>query len=287
MKSPVILTAAIFCAAAFARADVEVTMAELQRIGFLPHDKADLKPEDKLDMKRRNPFAEKKKNAVAAKPTEQVETEESKLREFFKKHQVNGVMKLGDKYVVTVGRLALEAGQTVPPIIPAQTQILRVIRIDDKVVELGWVEEAGYDTAAPRKITMKIDLKPVVSQLLASEENTGDKAQMYFTDDKGKAVLPPSSVFPNPSAIVDNLPPGSDTNPNAALDSVLTDQEKADLTAGGSQTPPPPPVPDTVPDAVSPPGAPEENPEDSVQPDPGLVAPPAAEGSTPAGPPKK
>jgi hypothetical protein len=284
MKSSVTFTAVLLCTAAFARADVEVTMAELQRIGFLPHDKAELKPEDKLDMKRRNPFAERKK-VVAAKPTEQVENEESKLRTYFDKQKVSGVMKLGDKHIVTVGRLALEAGQTLPPIIPGQTQILRVMRVDDKVLEIGWVEEAGYDTAAPRKILKKIDLKPVVSQLLASEDNTGENAQMYLTDDKGKAVLPPSSVFPNPSAIVENLPPGSDTNPNAVLDnSALTESEKAELTAlDGSQTPPPPPVPDVAP----PPGAPSEDPEDSVQPDPGLVSPPADGRPTPAGPSKK
>jgi|GEM_PF-3075052 len=293
MKTPVTLTAALLCSAIFVRADVEVTMAQLHRIGFLPQDKADLKPEDKLDMKRRNPFAERKK-VVAAKPAEPVETEESKLRTFFDKQKVSGVMKLGDKYVVTIGRLALEEGQTVPPIIPGQTQILRVIRVDDKVLEIGWVEDPGFDnTAAPRKILKKIDLKPRVQSLLASEENTGENAQMYLTDEKGKTVLPPGSVFPNPSAIVDNLPPGSDTNPNTVLNnSALTEEERDELNAAAAiQTPTPPPepdpVPDAVPNAVPPPGAPQDNPEDSVQPDPGLVAPPETGGPTPAGPPKK
>ena len=73
MKTSVIITAAALLLPLCVRADVEVTMAELQRIGFLPQDKADLKPEDKLDIKRRNPFAERKKT-MASQPTQPVET---------------------------------------------------------------------------------------------------------------------------------------------------------------------------------------------------------------------
>src|SRR6187551_2369873 len=134
MKTPVIVFVATLCLPLHVRADVEVTMAELQRIGFLPQDKADLKPEDKLDLKLRNPFAEKSKKAKVSEPSVAVETEESKLRAFFEKQKVSGVMKLGDKFTVSIGRLALEVGQTIPPIIPGQTQILRVVRVDEKVL---------------------------------------------------------------------------------------------------------------------------------------------------------
>jgi hypothetical protein len=286
MKLSVILAAAVLCSAANTRADVEVTMAELQGIGFLPQDKADLKPEDKLDMKRRNPFAEKKK-VVATRPTESVETEESKLRAFFDKQKVSGLMKLSEKYIVSLGRLTLEAGQTVPPIIPGQTQILRVMRVDDKVVEIGWVEDHGYNTALPRKILKRIDLKPVVGQLLASEDNAGENAQMFYTDGDGKAVLPPQGIFPNPSAIVESIPPGSDTNPSMALDSMLTADEQAQLgTVNGANAAPETPS-GNAPAVVTPESAPSpDSGEDIVQPDPALVAPPPAEGVTPAGPPQ-
>src|SRR5688572_9515459 len=126
MKTCLLLTFAVFCSAPALRADVEVTMAELRKIGFLPQDKAELRPEEKLDIKKKNPFAERKKT-VAAKPTEQVETEESKLRAFFDKQKVSGLMKFGDKCIATMGRLALEPGKIIPPIIPNQTHILRVL----------------------------------------------------------------------------------------------------------------------------------------------------------------
>jgi hypothetical protein len=287
MKSHAFITAVLLCSTALARADVEVTMAALRRIGFLPQDKAELHPEEKLDMKKRNPFAERTKAAVA-KSTEQVETEESRLRMFFAKLEVTGMLKLGDKRVVTLGRLTLEPGQTLQPVIPSQTQILRVLRVEENMLEIGWVEDAGYDTAAPRKIQKKIDLKPKVVLQLPTDEASGDKSQTYTVDDKGKVLLPPRNVFPNPSAIADNLPPGSDTNPTQAL----SDEEQAQMRAlEAAQNQTAPPAPDRVPDAVPPPagdpGQPPPSPEDPVQTDPDMANPPKPESVSPAGPPKK
>jgi hypothetical protein len=282
MKSHTVITAILLCSAAFARADVEVTMAALRRIGFLPQDKADLRPEDKLDIKRHNPFAERKK-VVAAKSQDSVETEESKLRAFFQKQDVTGMMKMGDKRIVTLGRLSLEQGQTIPPVIPSQTQILRVINVDDNILEIGWVEDAAYDTATPRKIQKKIDLKPKITSLLASEDSTGANAQTFTMDDKGKVLLPPRDVFPNPSSIAENFPPGSDTNPASAL----SDDEQAQKAAleaahaaAQSTTPPPEPAPDAG--AIPPP----ESTEDPVQPDPEVAPPPKEAPPPPAGAPK-
>lgn len=289
MKPFHLLAATLLAAPVFVRADVDVSIPELQRIGYLPQDKADLRPEDKLDMKRRNPFAEKTKPGSAAKNGVQEDTEDSRLRQFFEKNKVTGLMKLGDKHIATLGRLALETGQTLPPLIPGQTQILRVIRVDEKMLEVGWVEDATFGTPVPRKIVKRIELDPVVEMVLASEDNPGDKAQTYFTDAKGRTVQPPNGVFPNPSSIADSLPPGSDTDPN----SVLTDGEHSDLTAleMARQAPPaappaPAPVPDASPEPAPPAPAGDPPPsatEDEVQPDPDLSSP----GSVPAGAPQK
>lgn len=285
MKLLILTATTLFCSSLFAKADVEVTMAQLRNIGFLPQDKADLKPEEKLDLKRRNPFAERKK-ANASKAANTSETEESKLRSYFEKLKISGFSEIGGKLIVTMGRHNLEAGQVLPQVIPGQTQILRVMRVDKNLLEIGWVEEASYDIATPRKITKKIDMKPYVGVLLASEEGTGENANMYFTDDQGKVILPPKNMLPNPSEIVDSLPPGSDTNPDSALSSA----EQEDLNAvDASHSPRPAPVSDAVPDTV-PSGeapAPAENPEDRVQPDPDMVPPPAEDDSKPAGPPAK
>ncbi len=295
MKSRIFTTTALFCSVLFARADVEVTMSQLRNIGFLPQDKADLKPEDKLDLKQRNPFAERAKTVVASKPKDGTETEETKLRGYFDKLPVSGLSKIGDKITVTMGRHVLEAGDVLPQVIAGQTQILRVMKVEPALLEIGWVEEAGYDISTPRKITKKIDLTPKVKVLLASEDSFGDNAEIYLTDDKGKVILPQRNMLPNPSDIVDNLPPGSDTNP----DSALTSAEQDDLNAGSAAPNSPPPAPSAPAPAPAPPAAvtdavpagdtpPAASNEDSVQPDPDMAPPPASEGAgKPAGPPAK
>ena len=288
MNSRILTTTTLFCSVLFARADVEVTMAQLRNIGFLPQDKADLKPEDKLDLKRRNPFAERKK-AVADTPTKEGgETEESKLRSYFDKLPVSGFAKIGGKLTVTLGRHNLEAGDVLQPVIPDQTQILRVLKVEQNLLEIGWVEQASPEIATPRKITKRIDLSARVKVLLASEDNTGENAHTYLVDDNNKVVLPPKNMLPNPSEIVENLPPGSDTSPKATLTS--TEQEELNALDAAQNPPPlPVPVPDTVPDAL-PPGdtpPPTENSEDSVQPDPDMVPSPAEDSSKPAGPPAR
>lgn len=291
MKTHLLLTAAFLTAAVFVRADVEVTMAQLRRIGFLPQDKADLRPEEKLDIKRRNPFAERKK-VVATRPTEQVETEESKLRTYFDKNQVTGILKFGDKTTVTLGRLSLESGQIIPPIIPNQTHILRVLKVTDKELEIGWVEDtsAGLEPAVPRKIRKRIDLSAKVRAMIVSEDNTGDNAQSYVMDDAGKVIMPQKNVFPDPSDFVDGLPPGSDTNPLT----VLTEQELKDLGSNaGIDSPAPAHRQEAAPEAQAPgnlePPNGKEATEDSVQPDPDLADPAekAAGSKEPAGPPAK
>jgi len=286
MKTSLLISAALLGGLTAASAEVKVTMAKLRSISFLPADKAELRPEDKLDIKRRNPFAERKK-VVQNKPTEKVETEESKLRAFFDKQKVSGIMKSGDKYSVSLGILNLEAGQIVPPIIPNQTQILRVIRVTDSELEIGWVEDAtlGLEPAVPRKIQKRINLRPEVKARIAGAEGKGDESEMYSIDDRGKVIVPHHNVFPSPSDILESIPPGSDTNPVSALN----EHEREALNAAVDTPPAPPGPPEaaaSAPEAAPPaeiPAAPPENVEDSVQPDPDLADP--APATQPAGPP--
>ncbi len=285
MHSRILTTTALLCSVLFARADVEVTMSQLRSIGFLPQDKADLKPEDKMDLKRRNPFAERKK-AVANKPADTAETEESKLRSYFEKIPVSGISKIGGKLTVTLGRHNLETGDVLPQVITGQTQILRVLRVEQNLLEIGWVEQASPDIATPRKITKRIDLTPKVKVLLASEENTGENAQSYLVDESNKVILPPKNMLPNPSDIMENIPPGSDTNPDTALSQA--EQDELNSLDASLSSPPPPlspaQVPDIVPDAVpSDESAPAEGSEDSVRPDPDMAPPAEDTGSKPAG----
>jgi hypothetical protein len=287
MNARLLSAAFLFSCVSAAPAEVEVTMAKLRGIGLLPQDKAELRPEDKLDIKRRNPFAERKK-ATQNKPIEQVETEESKLRSFFDKEKVNGIMKFDGKHVVTLGRLSLEEGQIIRPIIPNQTQILRVMKVTDDELEIGWVEDAtlGLEPAVPRKIQKRINLRPEVKALPLGVEEVDGKAEMYSQDAGGKVIVPQKGVFPNPSDILESIPPGSDTNPVSALSpqerNALTNADEGDRTGNPGAAEPAPAVPDGLPSA-DPPAPPPSDPEDAVQPDPDLADP--ASQTQPAGPP--
>jgi hypothetical protein len=288
------------------RADVEVTMTEVRRLGFLPQDKTDYHPEEKMDIKRRNPFAEKAKKLEAKSIENQTESEGSKIRSYLQKQKVSGIIKLNDKYIATVGRLVMEAGQTLPPLIPDQTQILRVMRVDKNTVELGWVEGSPYDTASPRKIVLKVDLTPRVEvQLVSSETDSKDTTKnTYMLDDTGKLYFPPrSDLMPDPSEIAENLPPGSDINPLGALNDEEKDQMHDMESAEDLNTPgmPPAPVSDGVPNTpsrleqserpeahISASAVPQLPVEDEVLSDPDLAAPPPPAqdaGNKPAGPP--
>jgi hypothetical protein len=285
MNTRLLSVAVLLSCVSAAPADVEVTMAKLRGIGLLPQDKAELRPEDKLDIKRRNPFAERKK-VNQNKPTEQVETEESRLRAFFDKEKVNGIFKLGGRNSVTLGRLSLEEGQILRPIIPNQTQILRVIKVTDEELEIGWVEDAtpGLEPSVPRKIRKRINLQPEVKALPSGVEESDGKAQLYSLDPGGKVIIPHKGVFPNPSDILESIPPGSDISPVSAL----SPQERNVLDAEGDRPDDPaaaesaPAVADAVPSG-DPPAPPPEDPEDAVQPDPDLADP--ASDTQPAGPP--
>jgi hypothetical protein len=307
MKTCLLLTAAGLSLATTVFADVEVTMTEVRRLGFLPQDKADYRPEDKMDIKRRNPFAERAPKVTAAKEEDQTETEESRIRAYFRDNPVRGIMKFGDKYVATVGRLSLEAGQPLPPIIQGQTQILRVMRVDKSVVELGWVENVTYDAAAPRKITLRVDLEPRIRQVIASAEaetETFTDKNTYLVDGNGKVVRPTrADLMPDPTEIATSLPPGSDTDPDSflsteeqqqmsALETAQTGQDPALSGAlpppSASDVPPPPAETETVPAQLTP-DIPPLPAEDEVQQDPDMTAPPAAPtgpvGGSPAGAP--
>ncbi len=271
----------------------EVTMTEVRRLGFLPQDKTDYRPEDKMEMKRRNPFADRAKKTEPKAEVDNTETEESKIRAFLQKEKISGIVKLGDKYIATLGRLVFEAGQTLPPLIPGQTQILRVMRVDKTTVELGWVEDSPYDTATPRKITLKVDLTPRVEVLLASNDSDpkdGAKGT-YLLDDTGKLFIPRrNDLTADPSEIADNLPPSVDVNRNSALSA----DEQAQMLSNESppeDTPPPVPTGGESPAPIEDPEqqAPSPTPlpppdeatpgelpmEDAVQPDPDTTAPPA------------
>ncbi len=213
-----------------AMADVEVKLQQLKDIGILPDEKLAHRPEDKLDPKRSNPFAERAK-AREAKAVESVETEEIKIRRIFDTLQITGIIKSNGQYTAQLDDLILEEGRQVPPVIPNQTQILRVTQVTDKMVKIAWVEGAGSEMATPRQIVKRIELSPRVGVLLAAQPpGSTDAKAMTYLDENGKVIWP-KRMAPDLDGMMNNLSPSSTAD--------LSEPEEAALMS--------PPIPGDIP----------------------------------------
>lgn len=190
-----------------ARADVEVKLQQLKDIGMLPEEKLDFRPEDKLDPKRSNPFAERAK-AKQTFAVETIETEEIKIRRIFDTLKISGLTKYNGKYSALLGDLIIEEGGQIAPVIPNQTQILRATRVTDKFIEIVWVEGAGYESKAPRRIVKRVELSPRVGVLLAAQPvGTSDPNAMTYLDENGKVIWP-KRMTPDLGGMMNSLPAG-------------------------------------------------------------------------------
>ena len=273
--------------------EAKIDLPQLQKIGYLPTDKEKLRPEDKIDLKRPNPFGEKAKKVVASKVDSNVESEESKIRSFFMDRRITGKATSPEgRRAIAMDGLILEEGQRIPPILPNQTQILRVTRITEKVLEISWVEGGGTPGSAPRKIQKRLDLEPKVASMLPGATGTAaTESQMYYTDQKGDMVNIVKSPQ-SPTDIINSLPPNDAAGSSDPLESAAIDEQAmpetegvpADSTAAVDVMPQLPPV--ETPGADAPPAAePANEPaaepsaapvdpaatEDQVQPDPDLT----------------
>ncbi len=214
-----------------AAADVEVKLQQLKDIGMLPEEKLSMHPEEKIDPKRSNPFAERTK-AKEAKVTETVETEEIKIRRIFDSLKISGITKYNGKFTALLGDLIIEEGGQIPPIIPNQTQILRATRVNEKYIEIVWVEGAGFETTAPRRIVKRVELSPRVGVLLAAQPpGTTDPNAMTYVDEDGKVIWP-KKMAPDFGGVMDTLS-------NTGTASLSADEEAALMEVPPSETPAP------------------------------------------------
>ena len=220
MRLPLLLIPLLALPLLRATAEVEVKLQQLKDIGMLPEEKLALRPEEKLNPKRSNPFAERAK-AKEAKTVEIVETEEIKIRRIFDSLKISGITKSAGKYTALLGDLIIEEGGQIPPVIPNQTQILRATRVNEKYLEIVWVEGAGFETTAPRRIVKRVELSPRVGVLLAAQPiGTTDPNAMTYLDENGKVIWP-KKMAPTLGGMIDTL-----SNTGTAA---LSSQEEANL----------------------------------------------------------
>jgi len=144
---------AIFFPVFFATATLLV--AAPSDIGLLPQDKT---PEV-LEASEPNPFGIRVKQG----PTTAVvvaESEETRIRGAIDRMALGGMTRGYGVTKILLGPHMVAAGETLPDVIPRQTERIEVIAVSDDKVELGFVEKNGE--VGERIILLGVDLKPVV-----------------------------------------------------------------------------------------------------------------------------
>ncbi len=161
-------------------APVEATSEKAAAVGLLPHQKRG-KP---LDSKERNPFAEQVQIESTGEVTD-TNSEESKIRAVLMGMEVSGVGRGSNgRMKALLGGLFLEEGRELSQIIPNQTDILKVTKVNEKQIEISWVDVEG--TEQPRKHVIELDMDPDIRTQLPSPGGEGDGVMLTPIDPRAR-----------------------------------------------------------------------------------------------------
>lgn len=159
-----------------------------KEVGLLPGDKKPLL----IRQEERNPFAKKEEKTEIIPVEDDSASEESQIRAVLLQLRVVGRINGSDGRKVLLDDLILEAGKTLPPVIPNQTETLKVHAIYDSAVEIVWLE--ADPATDPRRLFIPINMKPEVSRALAARSvNSGEKS-VLVPDVITNAPSPPTNA---------------------------------------------------------------------------------------------
>ena len=120
---------------------------DILSVGLIPKQKKAIS----ISPDELNPFAIVLDEAVVKETFEDISAQEQKIRGVFNRLGVSGVTKSGNGYKVLIGDMILREGQTVPSVIPDQTERLEVLSINEEELVIGWVEERDVRKNSRRK----------------------------------------------------------------------------------------------------------------------------------------
>ena len=121
-------------------------------VGLLPEDKT---PVVVLETER-NPFGKNAPKSAAAV----VENEESRIRAIIERMPVGGVMEGRSGRKVLLGSMVIEEGRSLPPVIPRQSEKLKVLSVAADKVEIAFLESDG--TPGLRRVVVNLSISPTV-----------------------------------------------------------------------------------------------------------------------------
>lgn len=179
-----------------------------RKISLLPDQKMPLL----LKQAERNPFARRNPDVSLISETEEQETEAELIRD-----ALNGLTVSGRSYgpnglrVLAEGSLIFERGKIVPPVIQGQTESLVVESVDEKLINLAWIDsETGKFSG--KRISIPYDLTPRVRMIMKGQtikESAGDTPELievaFDREEKPKRKGPGHNAPPEelPNGIVE------------------------------------------------------------------------------------
>jgi hypothetical protein len=137
-------------------------------IGFLPEEKVGTT----VPPTERNPFGKRSAKAPEA-VVEEKGSEEVQIRDLLTKLTCHGMIRGGGKTKILLGSFQVEEGDVLPPVVPNQTEKLKVVAIQKDRVEIAFLDKDGKADA--RKISVVYDLGPDVHFKLEGHDPGGKK----------------------------------------------------------------------------------------------------------------
>jgi hypothetical protein len=156
-KSIVMIGSALLSASLLATAQTDgdvakVSLPELEALGPLPESREIIQ----LEPKEHNPFAVREEPKAVNATEADAESEESKIRKVLNSLDLRGKTEEDGKVKkVMLGSLILEEGTILKHLVPGQVNLLRVSKIDHRVLEISWIEPE--DSVGQRKF-----IKPLI-----------------------------------------------------------------------------------------------------------------------------
>lgn len=148
----------------------EMRLPAVTPVGLLPEEKVGIT----LAESERNPFG-KRGPKTPAKSASDTESEEARIRGILASMPAAGTGERDGKYSALLGSFVISPGQALPLILENQTEKVRVLKVDQNTIELGFVEKD--ESAETRKITLPIRLKPEVRYSLGVKTVSPDSQE--------------------------------------------------------------------------------------------------------------
>lgn len=115
----------------------------------------------------RNPFTQQIAAEAAPAATQELATEEARLRKILRAVKIGGVSGTPGNRQVLLGSLIVKPGEILAPILKNQFEVLRVVSVDERSIVLAFVERDPSVEA--RKIVLPYDIKPEVTKVMYGE----------------------------------------------------------------------------------------------------------------------